>query len=330
MMKKNLKIIIGLFGIGFIIFFSGPKVAEPNLNQEAPSVPQNLLELNDWITARELKVKGLKEGNESRIEFYDSIPQKTKYSVLYLHGFSASSEEGAPFHQNIAKHFKANLYLPRLYGHGIDNESPLEEFTGDQYIASALEALEVAKTLGEQVILLGTSNGGALSLLLGDDPEVVIIGLYSPNIRIKNPLTGIGTLPWGLEIVTSALGTDYHIMQDVVSPKEQFWTTRYHIKAITHVQKLLEVAMIPETFEKIKKPVFMGYYYKDEVNQDDVVSVDAMIEMFDQLGTSTTQKEKMAFPKSGDHVMTSYITSKDVKGVTKESIRFFETHLAVK
>ena len=249
---------------------------------------------------------------------------------MYLHGFSASSEEGAPFHQNIAKHFKANLYLPRLYGHGIDNESPLEEFTGDQYIASALEALEVAKTLGEQVILLGTSNGGALSLLLGDDPEVVIIGLYSPNIRIKNPLTGIGTLPWGLEIVTSALGTDYHIMQDVVSPKEQFWTTRYHIKAITHVQKLLEVAMIPETFEKIKKPVFMGYYYKDEVNQDDVVSVDAMIEMFDQLGTSTTQKEKMAFPKSGDHVMTSYITSKDVKGVTKESIRFFETHLAVK
>ena len=109
MMKKKLKIIIGLFGIGFIIFFSGPKVAEPNLNQEAPSVPQNLLELNDWITARELKVKGLKEGNESRIEFYDSIPQKTKYSVLYLHGFSASSEEGAPFHQNIAKHFKANL-----------------------------------------------------------------------------------------------------------------------------------------------------------------------------------------------------------------------------
>jgi hypothetical protein len=85
--------------------------------------------------------------------------------------------------------------------------------------------------------------------------------------------------------------------------------------------------MIPETFEKIKKPVFMGYYYKDEINQDNVVSVEAMLSMFEQLGTMTSQKEKMAFPKSGNHVMTSHITSKDVEGVTKETIRFFETHL---
>ncbi|MDG1264263.1 MAG: alpha/beta hydrolase [Flavobacteriaceae bacterium] len=326
-MKKNFKIILGFFGILILVFFSGPKVVEPNLNQEVPSVPEKLSELNDWITARELKIEGIKDGNASRIEFYDSIPKKTKYSVLYMHGFSASSEEGAPFHQKISKHFKANLYLPRLFGHGIDNESPLEEFNGDQYIASALEALEVAKTLGDQVILLGTSNGGTLSLLLGNDPKVEIIGLYSPNIRIKNPLTGIGTLPWGLEIITFALGTNYHLMQDVVSPKEQFWTTRYHIQAITHVQKLIEIAMTPETFEKIKKPVFMGYYYKDEVNQDNVVSVEAMLSMFEQLGTMASQKEKMAFPKSGNHVMTSHITSKDVEGVTKESIRFFETHL---
>ena len=203
---------------------------------------------------------------------------------MYFHGFSASSEEGAPFHQNIAKHFKANLYLPRLLGHGIDNESPLEDFTAEAYVQNAKEALEIAKTLGEQVIVLGTSNGGTLSLLLGDDPQVVVMGLFSPNIKIKNPLAGLATLPWGLEIAASALATDYHIMEHLTPKKTQFWTTRYHLQALTHVQKLLEIAMVPETFHDIKIPVFMGYYYKDEEHQDQVVSVPAMLTMFDLLG----------------------------------------------
>ena len=292
-----------------------------------PDVPQDLVELNTWIDSHEATIADLKPGNQARIEFFDSIPKKTKYAVIYFHGFSASSEEGAPFHQNIAKHFKANLYLPRLFGHGIAGATPLEDFTADAYLASALEALAVAKTLGGQVIVLGTSNGGTLSLILGNDPQVVSIGLFSPNIRIINPLAGIATLPWGLEIAIAAAGTEYHVMQNVISPKEDFWTTRYHMQSITHVQKLLEVAMIPETYAKIKVPVFMGYYYKDKENQDDVVSVDAMLEMFKHLGTPDSQKEKMAFPETGDHVMTSYLTSKDIESVTKETIRFFETHL---
>jgi len=327
MIKNTIKILLGIFGLLFIVYFSGPKVCDPNLDQSLPIVPQDLEELNTWIDSHEATIADLKPGNQARIEFFDSIPQKTKYAVIYFHGFSASSEEGAPFHQNIAKHFKANLYLPRLFGHGIAGETPLEDFTADAYLASALEALAVAKTLGERVIILGTSNGGTLSLILGNDPQVVSIGLFSPNIEIINPLVGIATLPWGLEIATTAAGSEYHVMQNVISPKENFWTTRYHMKSITHLQKLLEVAMTPETYAKIKVPVFMGYYYKDEENQDDVVSVDAMLEMFEHLGTPDFQKEKMAFPETGDHVMTSYLTSKDIESVTRETIRFFETHL---
>jgi pimeloyl-ACP methyl ester carboxylesterase len=172
MIKNTLKILLGIFGLLFIVYFSGPKVGDPNLDQNLPDVPQDLVELNAWIDSHEATIADLKPRNQSRIEFYDSIPQKTKYAVIYFHGFSASSEEGAPFHQNIAKHFKANLYLPRLFGHGIAGATPLEDFTTDAYLASALEALAVAKTLGEQVIVLGTSNGGTLSLILGNDPQV--------------------------------------------------------------------------------------------------------------------------------------------------------------
>jgi esterase/lipase len=325
MIKNILKFFIGVFGFLFILYFSGPQVASPELYKILPAVPQDLVALSNWIDTKEAQVEDLKKGNEGRIEFFDSIPKKTEYSVIYFHGFSASSEEGAPFHTDVAKHFKANLYLPRLFGHGVGGENPLRDFTADTYLESAREALAVAKTLGEKVIVLGTSNGGTLSLLLGTDPQIVSIGLFSPNI--KDPNASLITLPWGLNLASFVAGSDYHQMQNVVSPKENFWTTRYHIQALTHVQKLLEVAMTPETFAKIKVPVFMGYYYKDEANQDDVVSVAAMLEMFEELGTSAAQKEKMAFPETGDHVMTSYLTSKDVESVTKETIRFFETHL---
>ncbi len=327
MIKRTTKILVLVVGVLLVIFALGPKVETPTLDKPLPSVPQNLTELNNWIQFREEANQKIKPQNEARIEFYDSIPQKTKYSVLYLHGFSASSGEGTPFHQNIAKHFKANLYLPRLFGHGLEEDDPMIGFTGDLYLDSAREALAVAKALGEEVIILGTSNGGTLSLLLGDDPQVSIIGLFSPNIKIKHPLAGIATLPWGLEIATTAIGTDYHIMEGVVSPGEQFWTTRYHLQAPSHMQKILEEGMTSETFSKIKVPVFMGYYYKDEEHQDNVVSVEAMLKMFDQLGTPEHLKEKMAFPEAGAHVLTSYMTSKDLENVTNQTIRFFETHL---
>jgi hypothetical protein len=60
----------------------------------------------------------------------------------------------------------------------------------------------------------------------------------------------------------------------------------------------------------VKIPVFLGYYYKDEEHQDNVVSVDAMKEMFEQLGTPASLKKSEAFPNSGNHVITSNLLGK--------------------
>jgi hypothetical protein len=54
----------------------------------------------------------------------------------------------------------------------------------------------------------------------------------------------------------------------------------------------------------------MGYYFKDEEHQDNVVSVDAMKEMFEQLGTPAGLKKSEAFPNSGNHVITSNLLGK--------------------
>jgi hypothetical protein len=44
-----------------------------------------------------------------------------------------------------------------------------------------------------------------------------------------------------------------------------------------------------------------------------------MQEMFEQLGTSPNLKRAVDMPKTGNHVMGSYIKSNDVEGVERET-----------
>jgi hypothetical protein len=80
--------------------------------------------------------------------------------------------------------------------------------------------------------------------------------------------------------------------------------------------------MKPETFSKVKCPVFLAYYYRNEKEQDMTVSVPAMLKMFDELGTPAALKRKTAFPEAGAHVLSSYIRSKDWQGVERETDKF--------
>ena len=99
------------------IYFVGPQVDTPELDSQLPSVPQNLKEIHTLVTTQEAAIENIKPNNQSVLLFEDSIPKKTKYSVLYYHGFTASPKEGDPVYRDIAKGLGANLYVPRLYGH---------------------------------------------------------------------------------------------------------------------------------------------------------------------------------------------------------------------
>ena len=66
----------------------------------------------------------------------------------------------------------------------------------------------------------------------------------------------------------------------------------------------------------------MLYYYRDKDHQDDVVKVSAMKAMFSQLGTPVDLKKEIAAPNTGDHVIGSYIKSKDVETVKNECLKF--------
>ena len=264
-MKIFFRSFLGVLLLAVIVFITGPTVDAPVIEKPSPELSIGLNDLPQWVQEQNEAFPNIKAGNESELIFADSIPQKTAYAIVYLHGFSGSTADGAPVHKEVAKALGANIYLPRLYDHGLDTQEGLANYTGEKSLDSAREALAVGKLLGEKVILMGTSTGCTLALALAaQQPELAALVLYAPNIRINHPLDFVATLPWGLQIVRQVEGGEYHHVENSIPEKAQFWTMRYRLEAVVQMQKLLETAMVPETFTKITVPVFSGFYYKNE------------------------------------------------------------------
>ena len=283
----------------------------------------NLKIYKNYILQNEAQRK-VKPENEARIIWQnDSLKQKTEYAIVYLHGFSASQEEGDPVHAAIAKKFGCNLYLARLAEHGIDTSDAMQHLTAENYWESVKQAYAIGKQLGNKVIVMGTSTGGSNALQLAANyPEIASIILLSPNIAINDPNAWLANNPWGLQIARLVKGSDYQITSDQRDIYKAHWYSKYRLEAVVNLQEYLETAMVPETFSKVKQPTLMLYYYKDDVHQDNVVKVSAMMKMFDELGTAVEQKRKLAMPNTGDHVIGGYIKSNDYQGVEVEITKF--------
>jgi pimeloyl-ACP methyl ester carboxylesterase len=183
--------------------------------------------------------------------------------------------------------------------------------------------MAIGLQLGEKLILMGTSTGGTLALQLAATypDKVHSLLLLSPNIAINDPNAWLLNNPWGLQIAHLVKGK-YNVASDTSAVYKQYWTYKYRMEAAVQLEELLETSMRSSLFEKVKQPVLLLYYYKDEEHQDPVVKVSAMQRMFRQLGTPENLKREMALPETGDHVMGSPIKSKDVASVLNESLRF--------
>jgi pimeloyl-ACP methyl ester carboxylesterase len=305
-----------------IIYFLGPKPSQPKYTKDLPAVPADASALEAYIAKQEAKYK-LKPDNEARITWFnDSARQKTDYAIVYLHGFSASQEEGDPLHYELAQKFGCNLYLSRLDAHGIDTTEPLSGFTADGVWNSAKEAYAIGKQLGKKVILLSTSTGGTLALKLAAEyPDIAGLILLSPNIAINDPNAWMLNNHWGLQIARLVEGK-YRKVADTTAIYAQYWNNRYVTSSLVQLEELLETTMKESTFRKVTQPVLLLYYYKDDKHQDDVVKVPAMKRMFKQLGTADSLKRQAAIPNAGDHVIGSYVKSKDLQTVQEECEKF--------
>ncbi len=332
-MLKN--ILIGLMSVAMILVIAwmlGPKANLEDLSGSYPNVPNRSSELETYLSAKEDTVTGLKPGNGAKIVWADSVTkEKTDYSIIYIHGFGASEMEGNPVHRNLAAHFDANLYLVRLPEHGIKRSDGMKHLTAQRLMDEVREAYMIGKSLGDSVIVVGTSMGGALALTLASErPEIKALVVYSPAIRETGDQLEQFFRPWSIYLAENYVFENGTRQTPREGEKAKYWSEEYHVNGFVSLAVLIRSKMTEENFKKIKQPLFLGYYFKSDQEQDFVVSVPKMLEMYNQIGTPDSLKVKQAFPESGDHVIASSITSEDWEGVLEETIRFLEAVAQVK
>jgi len=324
---KTLKISVGIIIVVFLIYFLGPVMPDPVLNSKLPAVSEPI---QGFVTHLESAEK-VRPGNEAKIIWAnDSVKARTEYVLLYLHGFSASRQEGYPVNEGFPKRYLCNAFLARLASHGLVTDNPLIDMSPDRLYESAKMALVIASHLGEKVIIMGTSTGGTLGLKLAADfPEMVAgLILYSPNVRIKQKASVLLSKPWGLQIARINFGGDFRVTSDDPSGEIcKYWYCKYRAEGTVFLQQLIDETMDDQVFSKINCPLFLGYYYKDEEHQDQVVDVKAALDMFSKVSTPKLLRREQPFPEAGSHVIACNLTSKSFREVEMATYNFAESIL---
>lgn len=303
------------------------KNQETLFNSKLSSLPRNPNELEEWLKNREDSLDDLKKNNRAGIVWRDSYNKKsTKYSLVYLHGFTAGPEEGYPVHKNVAQKLGMNLFKGRLPAHGRKHVDAMAHLTSEEMIESAVESLAIGQRLGNKVILMGTSTGGSLALYLAAHySNIAGLVLYSPLIDFSDLHTKMLTKSWGRRATKYFLKGRYLSKKKTENTEEhRIWNQTYRVEGTIALGTLVKVTMTRKTFREIKQPIFLGYYYKDRDSQDDTVSVEAIHDMFRQIKTANSQKRRIAYPNAGSHVICSDVTSNSYREVEKETIEFLK------
>ncbi|WP_199737962.1 alpha/beta hydrolase [Falsigemmobacter faecalis] len=223
-----------------------------------PSVDQAAI-LRDpaaFLEAREAQFPDIVPGTQKRILWQGAAGDKTPLSVVYLHGFTASSEETRPVSDEVAKTLGANLYFTRFAGHA-RGPAAMAEASADDWITDLAEALSVGAAIGERVLIIATSQGASvLTAGLGTPglrealpftDRIAGVVMIAPNFRLADPLRALASdLPGAGVLVPLLLGDT--IRAGVRSEEHaKFWNTSYPTRSALPMAKLLRAARAAET-----------------------------------------------------------------------------------
>jgi esterase/lipase len=276
---------------------------------------------DDWVAFKNKIAEsafGLVAGTEARIVWREQ-GVRTEYAVVYLHGFSASRQEIAPVPEQVAEQLGANLYEARLNGHG-HKTSPMYKVSAEGWIVEGTEALHIGAALGDKVILISTSTGGALSFALLGYPimeNVQTLAMISPNVEVADPSAKWLTRPAGpliANIVTS--GTRSWAARNEL--QERYWTTSYPTDAVVEVMRLVDYANT-----QVPAPITQNLLMFISPN-DQVISPLAAKAAFDAI--QAPAKRLIEIDEAGDasnHVLAGDIMSpENTASVVAEIVRF--------
>jgi esterase/lipase len=273
-------------------------------NLSASTSKLNIAELENWLETRETKTENLIESANAHIHWADE-KVKTPISFLYIHGFSASWQETAPLTQKLADKYSANVLQARVAGHGTGPSGML--CSAEDWLQSVADQFEIARKIGDKVVIVATSTGAALTtwLLFQNDTrnDIAACLFVSPNFRIRNPFGFLLTWPWSEHWIHFILGKDVK-WEPGSSLEAAVWTHEYSTLALIEMQKTVDWAN-KQNFENLKVPMALMYMENDET-----IHPPSAINIFERWGCKNKSLLKVAVDGDAtDHVFVGDITA---------------------
>lgn len=289
--KLFLLAIITILGLSYTAFFVKTfipleeKFSSPNLLSE--------------VLKKENSISNLKKDCEKKVIWFDKENQKTKIAIIYIPGFSATRKEIYPVAESLGKELKANVFLSRFAHHGQDADE-YKKIKAQEFFSTVLEAYEIGKELGDEIIFVGTSTGATMITQLDFwNKKMKGMVLISPAFKIE---------PWATELLASPLGSiinkimvdEYRTWEPKNPDVKKYWDTKYHrdsipelMRAVYYVQK--------QDFKNIKTPTLVLY-----TKEDHVISIPEVLKKFSEI--SVPYKKIIEIP-SPMHVLAGEVSS---------------------
>ena len=222
-----------------------------------------LEDINSLLNSQEKMVRALRPGTEKKVLWCQGNGVKSKTSIVFIHGFSASRVEINPVVDLIAAELSANVYFTRLKGHGQDGQA-LAEATYEQLLDDTTEAIEIGKCIGDDIVLIGCSTGCSLiHIALAQYKDIKAIIYISPNFGPK-PIKGQALrIPGAKFLVPLVFGKEHSF----VAKNDEYatcWTTKYPTEALFTI-KTTVLAAHQVDHRIIKVPIMMWFSDEDKV-----------------------------------------------------------------
>lgn len=237
----------------------------------------------------------------------------TGTACILLHGFNSAPGELFDQAVKLADALGAHLLAPRLPGHGSETPTAMRGITAASWIGRVDAAYSLARSIANEIVLIGSSLGGSLALELASRREVAALVLWSPGIRpVESSL---------LDRFCAA-GDEVLVDERERSAYQDRWNRRaLHADAFRALRDVFAKYMHAEVFAQVTAPIWLGYYFKSNAEQDPSSRVEEMLRMFEQLGTLAERKIACAFTEAA-HNLASPEKSPSAQLVIEESQRF--------
>lgn len=219
----------------------------------------------------EAQFDDIRPDSAKRVVWAGEAEARTPLSIVYMHGFSASSQEIRPVTDNLAQALGANLIYTRFAGHGRTSDA-MADASVQLWMQDAAEALAAARAVGDDVIIISTSTGGTIAALaLLDDAlaaNVKGVIFVSPNFGINNPLTPLLTMPAARHWVP-LIGGKRRSFEPMNDAQAAEWTTEYPSAAVFPMAAMVKHAA-RQDYAQVQVPALFYYSDNDQVVRPDL------------------------------------------------------------